>query len=201
MSEPLNFSPDYSAILKGVERKFRLTQASADIDARRSTQLSTGLLATDLITRGGLLPGWSTTMGPEGSAKSTLLMHTTISAVAHNVPLIASFDYEGCVPDDTKFRVNGEDVELNTLIPPTYLESPPSEPGFLPDVTVQVDTIGGTVDASIYYGGNKETTILTLEDGTELEGADHGILIIRDGALMWEKIELLIDTDEVVTAA
>ena len=91
----VSFTPDYASILKGVERKFKLTSSSTDIAARRQTAISTGLLATDLIIGGGLLPGWSTVFGGEQSCKSTFKQHVAISSVEHEVPLILDFDYEG----------------------------------------------------------------------------------------------------------
>jgi RecA/RadA recombinase len=90
------FVPQYGEILARVERKFKLTQSTTDVEARRGSYLSTGLLATDLILGGGFVSGsWCTVYGGEQSAKSTLCMQVTIAAVEQKIPLIVSMDFEG----------------------------------------------------------------------------------------------------------
>lgn len=87
---------DYNDLLDSVEKQFRLTQTTTDMEARRSSYLSTGLLTTDLILGGGLLPGaWYTIYGQEQSAKSTSTLHIMKSACNYDIPIILSFDFEG----------------------------------------------------------------------------------------------------------
>lgn len=115
----VGFDPGYASILKDIERKFKLTSNSMDIEARRQTALSTGLLATDLIIGLGLLPGWSTVFGGEQSCKSTLCMHTEVSAVESNVPLVVKFDYEGSTDPEyygsTLDSMTGGKLDLDSI--------------------------------------------------------------------------------------
>ncbi len=197
------FMPDYSALLKTVERQFKLTQSSTDVEARKGSYLSTGLLATDLILGGGFLSGtWCTVFGAEQTSKSTLCMHAIISAVEQDIPLIVYFSYEGCVVDSTLIRVRGEEVPLRSLIPAEVLaavEAGVQPVGFI-DCDLEVDTVGGTVPAKMYYGGMKPTVEVTLDTGQPLEGAVHGVLVVRGDNLVWELIENLQVGDEVVIA-
>lgn len=90
------FKPDYDDMLDTVERKFKLGQGSMSKEARATSQISTGLLGTDLLLGGGILPGaWYTCFGGEGSAKSTHLAHIKIAAADSGVPIMADYDYEG----------------------------------------------------------------------------------------------------------
>lgn len=64
------FKPDYDDVLDTIERKFKLGQGTMSREARASSQISTGLLGTDILFGGGILPGaWYTMFGGEGSAK------------------------------------------------------------------------------------------------------------------------------------
>lgn len=57
-------------IVDEIQRKFRLAASTTDVEARRSTTVSTGLLMTDIVLNGGIYPaGWYTFFGGEGSAK------------------------------------------------------------------------------------------------------------------------------------
>lgn len=99
--EPKGFRPDYDDMLDQVERKFKLGQGSMSKAARETSQFSTGLLCTDLMLGGGLLPGaWYTIFGGEGSAKSTHKAHFTIAAADSGIPIMADFDYEGSSQPD-----------------------------------------------------------------------------------------------------
>ncbi len=100
-AEPAPFRPDYDGLLDSIERKFKLGQGAMSREARDSAQISTGLLGTDLLFGGGILPGaWYTCFGGEGSAKSTHLAHIKISAADSGVPIMADFDYEGSTAPD-----------------------------------------------------------------------------------------------------
>ncbi len=95
------FKPDYDDMLDQVERKFKLGQGSMNKEARATSQISTGLLGTDLLLGGGILPGaWYTVFGGEGSAKSTHLAHIKIAAADSGVPIMADYDYEGSSQPD-----------------------------------------------------------------------------------------------------
>ena len=83
-------------IMDEVQRKFRLAASTTDVEARRSTAISTGLLMTDIILNGGIYPaGWYTFFGGEGSGKSSTMMNILSAVYGSNVPLIDMRDAEG----------------------------------------------------------------------------------------------------------
>ncbi len=87
--------------IEEIQKTFKLAGASHDIDLRRSTCVSSGLLMTDLLLNGGIYPGgWYTFLGPEGSAKSTHMSTIMVSLVGSNVPLIMYLDAEGSTSPD-----------------------------------------------------------------------------------------------------
>jgi len=92
---------DSARTVEQVQKKFKLAGATTDIEARRSTAVSTGLLTTDLLLNGGVYPsGWYTFFGLEQSAKSTHMM-TAMTAMFHSgVPILAYFDPEGATSPD-----------------------------------------------------------------------------------------------------
>ena len=95
------FKPDYSDVMDTIERKFKLGQGSMSKEARATSQFSSGLLGTDLLLGGGLLPGaWYTIFGGEGSAKSTHKAHLTIATANSGIPIVADYDYEGSSQPD-----------------------------------------------------------------------------------------------------
>lgn len=95
------FRPDYAALVKQVEKKFHLDSGSMSVEAKRASFMSTGLLTTDLVLGGGILPGaWYTFYGGEGSAKSTHVMHIAQGAVMSNIPIIEYADFEGSLAPD-----------------------------------------------------------------------------------------------------
>jgi RecA/RadA recombinase len=90
------YSPDYGATLDAVDRKFKLGQGSMSMEARLTSQVSTGLLGSDLMLGGGVVSGrWYTFFGGEGSAKSTHIAHIKLAAADSGVPVLSDFDYEG----------------------------------------------------------------------------------------------------------
>lgn len=90
------FSPNYEDVLDAVDRKFKLGQGSMSREARLTSQISTGLLGSDLMLGGGIVSGrWYTFFGGEGSAKSTHLAHIKLSAADSGVPVLGDYDYEG----------------------------------------------------------------------------------------------------------
>lgn len=79
-----------------VQKKFKLAGATTDVEARRSSAVSTGLLMTDVMLNGGIYPGgWYTFFGPEQSGKSTHMLGVMASLFYSNVPLVVYFDSEG----------------------------------------------------------------------------------------------------------
>ena len=88
-------------IVDEIQRKFRLAASTTDVEARRSTTVSTGLLMTDIVLNGGIYPaGWYTFFGGEGSAKSSTMMNILSSVYGSNVPLIDMRDAEGSTSAD-----------------------------------------------------------------------------------------------------
>jgi predicted ATP-dependent serine protease len=106
-SKPKFFRPDYAGIVAAVEKKFHLDVGSMSSEAKRAAFMSTGLLSTDLVLGGGILPGaWYTFYGGEGSAKSTHVMHIAQGAVAADIPIIEYSDFEGSLaPDSTRISL------------------------------------------------------------------------------------------------
>ena len=92
---------DAASAVETAQKKFKLAGATMDIEARRSTAVSTGMLMTDLILNGGIYPGgWYTFFGPEGSSKSTQINTAMISMFYSSVPILAYFDAEGSSSPD-----------------------------------------------------------------------------------------------------
>jgi len=90
------FKPNYSEVIKDVEKQFGISNSEMSPEIWRSCLMSTGLATLDLQMGGGLSPGrWYTFSGQESTGKSTKVMHILKSAVNYDVPLIAYFDYEG----------------------------------------------------------------------------------------------------------
>lgn len=183
---------DYDSEMDSIEKKYDTNSSQLATDPR--AKLSTGLLVQDLVLSGGLLGGgWYTYFGQEQSAKSTLAMQSIIAAMGSETSLIGYYDYEGCVTTDTLFSVGGKQVSLRDLIPLELQENLPEKEGpiifcCLPNI----DTLGGSVDAQLYYGGIKECLRVTTETGNTLEGSGHPFMVqLPDGNLAWKMIEEL----------
>lgn len=94
--EITDFAIDYLGIMENIEKEYKMSQGSLDKKARHSSYMSTGLLMTDLIMGGGILPGgWYTFAGKEQCAKSTHLMQIVGASINSEVPIINYDDYEG----------------------------------------------------------------------------------------------------------
>ena len=92
---------DATKHIEYVQKKFKLAATTIDVEVRRKTAISTGLLTTDLLLNGGIYPGgWFTFFGPEQSAKSTHIMTVMASLYYSNVPVIFYFDCEGATSPD-----------------------------------------------------------------------------------------------------
>jgi RecA/RadA recombinase len=84
---------DIDDVLNGIEKKTGL--GSTGLGGESDTRMSTGLLMLDLISGGGIAPGWYTTFGEEQSCKSTLAMSIASFSVTQDVPIIVYADFEG----------------------------------------------------------------------------------------------------------
>ncbi len=99
-AKPVNprkfFTPQYAALIDGMEKASRLTQGAMSEEAKLGATISTGMLCVDLMLGGGIIGGrWYTVFGGEGSAKSTHLSTLQISAANYDVPIQLAYDYEG----------------------------------------------------------------------------------------------------------
>lgn len=85
---------DYTSLMLRAEKSFSKTSGTLDLDAIAQSRVSTGLLTYDLVLGGGIIPGWYTIYGDEGSGK-TLIQTTIFAACLHNnVHLLSHWDYE-----------------------------------------------------------------------------------------------------------
>lgn len=186
-----NFAPldnDFDEIIHEIEKSIGLSQM--DVKANKVTT-STGLLALDLVTSGGLVTGgWYTIFGGEQSCKSTLCSTQMANAITSKIPHLLYFDYEGCVTKDTKIRINGKYVSFESFIPDDLLASPP-EAKCVINVILTADTLGkNSVGAALYYGGNQVITKIETDCGAELKGYNHPVLVLNEsGGADWKKIE------------
>ena len=184
---------DLDKILNTVEKEVGLSNFSAS--ARVTT--STGLLTLDLVLSGGLCSGgWYTFFGGEQSSKSTLAMTQLASAaVLKEIPILAYWDYEGCIVSDTIINTREGKVPLKYYIP-SGIEL---EPKSYIDVDFEVETVNGFVPIKkLYYAGKKKLSKVTLASGKTLLGHGHPVLCIRSGKLEWKLMENLHEGDTVI---
>lgn len=163
--EKARFNP-YSNIvevLDDIEKRVGITEASLGLEKRTPT----GMLCLDLILGGGISPGLYTHFGQEQTCKSTSVMLQLLSGVKHGVPIISQYDYEGCVTEDTTLRINGKDIKFKDII----------EKFSVDEKIKLINTIDGITEGTLYYGGEKSTHIIELEDSPPLEGYGHPILV------------------------
>lgn len=192
-----DFTPNYSTILDGIERKFKLSNAVMDKRARRSSSFGTGVLTTDLIMgNGGIVPGsWVTFYGPEQSAKSTCAMTTVVSAAEGlSSGMTLYFDYEGCLAEDTQILTpDGRKKPLKHYIE-KYSNNPLVEAMIsgidrknlgkdgadclgisVPISGVEkIASVGGFSFAThLHYGGIRSTKIIGFDNGNVVRCAQH----------------------------
>ena len=199
---------DATANIEQIQKKFKLAGASTDIDIRRSTAVSTGLLMTDVLLNGGIYPsGWYTFFGPEQSAKSTHMMSVMVNLVESNVPIVLYFDAEGCVTEDVHIRCGGRDLRISDLVDSVlpYEEKrrvvDGGKTGFILPDKFTVDTVGReNVEARLFYGGNRTTTKVHLRNGSSIEGHNHPMMTLRNGEMKWHPIEYVGLGDRIATA-
>lgn len=68
-----------------------------------SPPMTSGMLAVDLITEGGIRPSMITASAQEQAAKTTLALTVMGSAIKQNIPLIAFIDYEGSTKNSKNY--------------------------------------------------------------------------------------------------
>lgn len=98
--------------LDTIEKAYALSGSNLNPNEAR---LSTGVLTTDLILGGGLVPGWYTNFGPEQSCKSTKASTFMAAALKSDVPVIAYWDFEGSSSAEyiqNIMRTNGIDMSI-----------------------------------------------------------------------------------------
>jgi len=204
------FVPNYSGILSGIEKKFRLSNAVMDKRARRSSAVSSGVLTTDLlIGNGGIVPGaWITMYGPEQSAKSTNAMTVVVESTKFLAPgQTLYFDYEGCVAAET--RVTQADGTMKDL--QYYIDKYANKP-MVQAMMKQLDernvgkddraklgvgipisnskervlSIGGWSYVShLHYAGRRTPTILTFANGRVIRCSSHKFYVYKAEESKW----------------
>lgn len=196
-----------------VQKKYKISGSTTDIEARKSTAVSTGLLMEDILLGGGVYPGgWYTIFGGEQSSKSTNMMTMACSFYNSGVPLIWYQDAEGCVTEDTLIRVDGKDVSFRDLLDsvlPYNVEHHVKELSKLLkgganctlDINICVDTLDRrNAKAKLFYGGYKPITEIRLFNGKSLKGHNHPVRVIRKNSDVaeWIKIESIRLDDIIV---
>ena len=179
----------YQDLLVEVERKVGMTEPTAF----NRDRMSTGSACLDLVIGGGIGPGWYTFFGPEGACKTTGALTVMGAAIRqNNVPIIALHDYEGCLLEDTRYRVQGRDIPLNQLFDLTSVNRELGKRWIGQFTQVDTHSNDGKVTsraAQLFYGGKQMITKVTLEDDTVLEGALHPCFVLEDDQVVEKKIE------------
>lgn len=163
------------------------------------TPMSTGWLMLDLMYGGGIRPAMYTHAGEEQTAKTTLAISEMAQAIKLSVPLIAFWDYEGCVTSDTLIGYGkGKHARLDELFDLSDVDS--WKPGTWPGQTrTDIDTVepghryGGTGvrRGSLFYKGKKRITTVTFNTGHSLSGHGHKMFVMRNGVAEVVKMENL----------
>ena len=189
----------FSDSLREVERKVKLTDSSS-ITADR---VSTGSAALDLVLGGGLAPGFHQFSGQEASGKTTgglLFLASVIRDPDINTAVFwDSENAGGCLVETATYSQNGVPKTVSEMFDLEAVDK--SKGPHYTEQTAIVDTAsnseGGIESrtARLYYGGSKETTEVTLSDGTILRGAMHPVFVFRDGALVQILLEDLKEGD------
>lgn len=170
--------------------------------------MSTGLLMLDILYGGGIRPAMYTHAGWEQTAKTTLALSIMVSAINAKVPLIAFWDYEGCVTADTYISYGrGKQARLKDLFDLSKVSSWKS--GTYPGQTrTDIDTVepghryGGTGvrTGSLFYKGKRATTKVTFNTGHSLVGHGHKMYVLRDGRAEVTKLEDLQVGEQVLVS-
>ena len=194
VSELFNPLANIDAQLDSIEKDYSLSGSSLNRDEVRQ---HTGLLVQDLILGRGLVPGWYTFFGPEQSCKSTGASTLLSASLNSAVPIIAIFDFEGCLVRETPITLNGEQKQLGHLFEGQSWKE--GERKYLDGTTFIETAEGEAVIESILYHGEEETTKLTTAGGRELVGFHHPVLVLdEEGNLTMRYLENLKVGDKVV---
>lgn len=204
---------DLDKLLDDTEKSYRLTQASVDPEARKTSCVSTGLLSLDLFFGGGYIGGaWYTFFGGEQSAKSTSL--STAMAMLANAGVKGTYwDFEGCLTASQ--TISTEDEEGNRVSRPlsyylgnlverantNTLSEGEKYPLSTPIGKVYSSNADFGRSTHVFYKGTRRIHKVTLDDGRTLEGNEHPIAVIRNGILGYVKQEDLVEGDQVVVAS
>lgn len=98
-AEPEYFNPyaDIDATLDVIERKAGISENTLD---KSEGRMSSGNLCLDIVLGGGYTAGWYTNFGQEQCCKTTEAVSVLVSAINHDVPIIAYYDFEGSASPD-----------------------------------------------------------------------------------------------------
>lgn len=185
----------YQDVVDEVDRKVHLS----DVSTFSSHRMSTGLACLDLVFGGGIVPGMYTFAGQEQSCKTTTMLTILGASLRKRVPLLQFWDAEGCLVESTTYLSRGKAVPLRELfdLSSVNLSLGPRWVGMFQLIDTHSNS-GKFLErpAQLYYGGKKETTKVTLEDGTTLEGARHPVFVLsEDGSVVEKMIEDLSPGD------
>ena len=91
---PAYFDPyaNIDATLDNIEKKAGISENTLD---KSEGRMSSGNLCLDIVLGGGYTAGWYTNFGQEQCCKTTEAVSVLVSAINHNVPIIAYYDFEG----------------------------------------------------------------------------------------------------------
>lgn len=92
--EVAGFDPyaNIDATLDLIEKKAGISENTLD---KSEGRMSSGNLCLDIVLGGGYTAGWYTNFGQEQCCKTTEAVSVLVSALNHNVPIIAYYDFEG----------------------------------------------------------------------------------------------------------
>lgn len=183
-------------VLDDIEKNYSLSGSGMDKEEKR---LSTGLLSLDLVLGGGVVgSGWYTFFGAEQSAKSTLSMTVMAAALNTEVPIIAVFDYEGCLTEDMCVTTSTGVKTFGDLV--RVLGTSMEVGEFRPVNDLEVQTVGGKFVkvSALFFKGVHPITTLTVQDHKPLRGNSHRLLVQDVDGLHWRKIEEIKADDLVV---
>ena len=98
-AEPEYFNPyaDIDATLDVIEKKAGISENTLD---KSEGRMSSGNLCLDIVLGGGYTAGWYTNFGQEQCCKTTEAVSVLVSAINHDVPIIAYYDFEGSASPD-----------------------------------------------------------------------------------------------------
>lgn len=189
-----SLSLNFNNIVDDIEKTYGLSGSEMGLGEAR---LSTGNLTLDVILGKGIVPAWYTLFGAEQSAKSTTATTILINALNSNVPILAYWDYEGCVTLDTEIQTPEGIKTFREIV--ENLNVPEGE--FVQIDGLKVKTVGGFVDVDFVFNkGEQLITLVETETSKNLRGYAHPILCLdSEGNLVWKHIEGIREGDMVVT--